>query len=140
MLKALKFVKGSIAKTDNIPELTHFLIKNGFVRGYNGTLALCSPIPLDITCAPKAEALIRAIESCDENLQLSMTSAGRLSIKSGSFKTFIDCVEGDTPHVGPEGSIIHIDGEQLLLAFDALEKFINADENRAWSNGVLLYG
>ena len=54
MLKELKFVQGAVSSKDFIPALTHFRIENGTVRSFNGLLALCSPIALDIDCTPKA--------------------------------------------------------------------------------------
>lgn len=140
MLKELKFVQGSVAKKDFLPSLKHFRIEGGFVRGYNGTLALCSPIPFDIDCTPKAEPLVKAIQNCTETVQLSMTPAGRLSVKSGSFKAFIECVEGETPHVEPEGDHIEMDGAALLATLKALAPFIGEDASRPWANGVLLSG
>lgn len=140
MLNALKFVQGSIAKKDFVPALTHFAIENGRVRGYNGMIALCSPLPFDISCNPKADPLIKAIGNSEETIQLSMTPAGRLSIKSGKFKAFVDCVEGDTPHVEPEGDRIDFNGEAFLTAIKILAPYIGDDASRPWSNGVLLRG
>jgi DNA polymerase III sliding clamp (beta) subunit (PCNA family) len=140
MLAELKFVQGAVAKKDFLPALTHFVIENGTVRGYNGTLALCSPIPFDIACKPKAEPLVRAIGNCEQTVQLALTPAGRLSIKSGKFKAFVDCVEGDTPHVMPEGEHVVIDGVALLQAIKTVSPFIGDDASRPWSNGVLLKG
>lgn len=141
MLKELKFVQGAIGKKDFLPALTHFVIEDGTVRGYNGALALCSPIPFDIECKPKAEPLIKAINNCDDTVTLSMTPAGRLSIKSGKFKAFVDCSPADTvPHVLPEGDQLQLDGVALLQALKTLQPFIGDDASRAWSNGVLLRG
>lgn len=140
MLKSLKFVQGSVAKKDFVPSLSHFRIENGTVRGYNGMLALCSPIPFDITCTPKAEPLVKAISNCVETVQLTMTAAGRLSIRSGKFKAFVDCVEGETPHVQPKGEHVVIEGAALLQAFKTVAPFIGDDASRLWSNGVLLLG
>ena len=138
MLKELRFVQGAVAKKEFIPSLTHFVIENGEVRGYNGTLALCSPIPFDIACKPKADMLVRAIANCDSTVQLSMTPAGRLAVRSGSFKAFVDCIEGDTPHATPEGDNVDIDGEVLLAALKAVAPFIGDDASRPWSNGVMV--
>lgn len=140
MLTELKFVQGSIAKKDFLPALTHFAIENGTVRGYNGVLALCSPIPFDITCKPKAEPLIKAIANCLDTVQLAMTPAGRLSIKSGKFKAFIDCIEQEGGHVHPEGESVVINGAAMLRAFKMVAPFIGNDASRPWSNGVLLKG
>jgi DNA polymerase III sliding clamp (beta) subunit (PCNA family) len=140
MLTELKFVQGAVARKEFIPALTHFSISDGKVRGYNGMLALCSPIPFDITCNPKAVPLIKAIANCEQTVTLALTPAGRLSIKSGKFKAFIDCVEGDTPHVNPEGDAVVMDGVALLQALKVLAPFIGDDASRPWCNGVLLLG
>lgn len=140
MLKSLKFVQGSVAKKDFVPSLSHFRIEGGTVRGYNGMMALCSPIPFDIACAPKGEPMVKAISNCSETVQLAMTPAGRLSIRSGKFKAFVDCVDGDTPHVQPEGEHVVIEGAALLQAFKTVAPFIGDDASRSWSNGVLLLG
>lgn len=138
MLKELRFVQGAVAKKEFIPALTHFVIENGEVRGYNGTLALCSPIPFDIACKPKADTLVRAIANCDETVTLSMTAAGRLAVRSGSFKAFVDCIEGETPHATPEGELVDINGQVLLDALKAVAPYIGDDASRPWSNGVML--
>jgi DNA polymerase III sliding clamp (beta) subunit (PCNA family) len=140
LLAELKFVQGAIAKKDFLPALTHFRIEKGTVRGYNGKLALCTPIPLDLACTPRADALVRAIANCDETVSLSLTPAGRLAVRSGSFKAFVDCVSGETPHVEPAGTDLAINGVELLKALKAVQPFISDDASRAWSCGVLLRG
>lgn len=140
MLQQLKFVQGAISTKDFIPALTHFAIDNGRVRGYNGTLALCSPLSLDIDCKPEALPLIKAIANCNDTVQMSLTPTGRLAIKSGSFKAFINCIDQETPHVEPEGEPLEIDGAALLEAFKCVLPFISNDASRQWSNGVLLDG
>lgn len=141
MLAELKFVQGAVGKKDFLPALTHFVIEGGTVRGYNGTLALCTPIPFDIQCKPKAEPLVKAIANCTETVQLSMTAAGRLSVRSGKFKAFVDCSPADTvPHVLPEGDALELNGEALLQALKTLQPFIGDDASRPWTNGVLFRG
>lgn len=140
MLKELKFVQGAIAKKDFLPAMTHFAIEGGTVRAYNGTLALCSPLPFDIDCKPKAGPLVQAISNCTDTVTLSMTPAGKLRIQSGKFRAFVDCVEGETPHVSPEGEQVEIDGEAMLKAMKQIIPFVGDDASRPWTNGVLLRG
>jgi hypothetical protein len=140
MFKSLKFCVGSVAKKDFVPELKHFAIAGGRVRGFNGILALSSPIPFDIDCNPRAEPLVKAIMNCTDTILLSMTKAGRLMVKSGVFKVSIDCVIGDTHHVEPEGKVVNFDGELLLKGFKAVSSFIGDDASRTWTNGVLVKG
>ncbi len=134
MLKSLRFVKGSVAAKDFIPSLTHFVIEYGKVRGFNGIIALCSPIPFDITCRPKADVLIKAIAACEETIALSLTPTGRLTVKSGKFRMHIDCVQEVTTHPVPEGQFIQLDGATLLAGLKAVEPFIGNDASRKWAN------
>lgn len=140
MLSDLKFVQGAIAKKTLIPTLNHFRIQDGTVRSFNGSLALCSPIQLDINCVPKALPFIKAIQGCDDTVSLSLTATGRLKIVSGNFKAFIDCVDEETPHVTPEGDVFPIEGEELLAALKIMLPFISTDASRPWSTGAMLNG
>jgi DNA polymerase III sliding clamp (beta) subunit (PCNA family) len=138
MLTSLRFCAGSVAKKDLVNALTHFLIANSKVRGFNGILALCSPIPFNISCKPKAETLIKAIANCEDTVMLTLTPAGRLSVKSGVFKAYIDCIQEDTMMVEPEGVVINFDGNALLKGIKAVAPFIGEDASRPWANGVLV--
>ncbi len=138
MLAELKFVQGSVSKKDFIPALSHFVIEDGTIRGYNGTIALGSPIPFDLSCKPRAEPLVKAIANCNETVQLSLTASGRLSVHSGKFKAFIDCVQGETPHVIAEGEAVQLNGAAILNALKKLYPFIGSDASRPWCSGILL--
>lgn len=138
MIEDLKFVAGAVAKRDLVPAMTHFSIENGFVRSYNGQMGLCSSIDFHIDCMPKAIPLIKAIQNCKEQVTLAMMPSGRLSIRSGKFSAFIECENGPSPHVEPEGEFVDIDGDQLLTALKTIEPFIGNDASRQWTCGVLL--
>lgn len=140
MLKELKFVQGAVGKKEFLPAITHFCIENGTVRAYNGTIALCSPIACDLNCKPKAIPMVQAIGKCNDTITLSMTPAGRLSIRSGPFKAFIDCIEESQVHVQPEGEIINFDGNVVLQGVKTVQDFIGNDASRPWATGVLLKG
>lgn len=140
IIDSLKFVQGSVAKKDFLPAMTHFVIENKTVRGYNGMIALCSPIDFDIDCKPKADELVHAVSNCEETIVMSMTDAGRLRLVAGDYKVFVKCVTEDTPHVLPEGDSATFDGAAMLAALRAVEPFIGDDASRPWSTGVLLKG
>lgn len=142
MLKTLKFVMGAVAKKDFLPAMTHFRIQNGTVRSFNGVIAISAPIDIDLDCIPKAQSLYKAISKCDsEQTKMAMTPAGRLSIRSGSFKALVDCVpEQETPHTLPEGPVFEVQGEVFMAAIKAVFNFIGDDAARPWSNGVLFRG
>jgi DNA polymerase III sliding clamp (beta) subunit (PCNA family) len=137
MLSELKFVQGAVARKDLLPAMTHFAIENGFVRAYNGKLALCAPIAFNIDCRPKAEQLINAICQCDDTIHLSMSNSGRLRVASGDFKAFVDCLSEGGFDVQPEGERVDFDGARFIEALKAVEPFISEDASRLWATGVL---
>lgn len=142
MLNALRFVRGAVARKDYEPALTHFRIHGGRVLGYNGAIALSSPIDLDVDASPQAIPFVRAIERCtSETTVVHMTPAGKLSLRSGSFQAFVACHDDSQllDSIAPEGEGAEFAGE-ALNAMRALEPFIGSDASRPWSNGVLLRG
>jgi hypothetical protein len=142
MLSNLKFVQGAVAVKDYQPALMHFRIREGRVTGYNGTVALSSPIDLDITASPRAKPFVKAIERCeDETTVIHLTPAGKLSLRSGGFKAFIECTEDSEilDMIIPEGREVEV-ADGFIEAMKALSPFIGTDASRPWSSGVLLRG
>ncbi len=139
MLEALKFVQGAVAKKDFVPALTHFRIKDGFVRGFNGALSLCSPIDLDLDITPQAVPFVKAIQTCKSVVTMHVTDSGRLAVKSGKFKAFINSSDDTFPEVNPSGTRVELEGN-LLEALAKLAPFMAEDASRPWANGILLRG
>lgn len=145
MREDLRFVQGAVAKKDFVPELTHFQVVGGRVTAYNGHMALSSPIDIDLTARPKAipfsRAIATGIEGEEGAITLHMTKAGRLAVKSGKFRAFVECLTDDTPmlEVFPEGEEIDV-GENFLAAIKALAPFMGVDASRPWSSGIMFKG
>lgn len=139
MLSSLKFVQGAVAKKDFVPALNHFRIEGGRVKGQNGMIALSGPIDLDLSITPKAVEFTKAIQACNDTISLHLTPAGRLSIKSGRFKAFVDCLSEPFPAVEPEGAEIKLDGT-FLEVVKQLAPFIAEDASRPWARGILFRG
>lgn len=137
MLDALRFVQGAVAKKDFVPTLQHFHIQGGTIRGYNGMMGLCCPIDLNLDVCPKALPFIKAIQTCRDTIAIHVTTTGRLAIKSGSFKAFVDCITEPFPEMQPEGQIVPLNGE-LLGVMKLLSRFIAEDASRPWARGILL--
>jgi hypothetical protein len=137
MLDALRFVQGAVAKKDFVPTLQHFHIQGGTIRGYNGMMGLCCPINLNLDVCPKALPFIKAIQTCRDTIAIHVTTVGRLAIKSGSFKAFVDCIAEPFPEMAPEGQIVPLNGE-LLGVMKLLSRFIAEDASRPWARGILL--
>lgn len=140
LLDAIKFIRGSVSRKDIVPVLTHYSIKDGVAKGYNGMICMATPIDLSIDCQPKAAPFFKAIEHCEEMEgapAFSMTAAGRLTIKQGAFKVHIDCIADEFPPMEPEGQRIEVKAG-LLAAFKALAPMIAEDASRPWARGILL--
>lgn len=138
MLDALRFVAAAVAKKDYVPELTHFKIHDGRVTGFNGVLALSSDIDVDLDIRPHASKLLAAIRACQGTISLNMTPQGKLAVKSGAFKSFVDCLSDEAAEaMYPEGKIIDL-GDKFLAGIKALAPAMGVDASRPWSMGIKL--
>lgn len=140
MIDALKFVQGAVSTKDMVPAMKYFRIEEGTVRAFNGILALCSPIDLDMACSPLATPTVKAITQCENVVSIGLTKANRLRIESGPFKTFVPCIEEPIPTHTPLGDGFEFDGEAFIVALKALLPFVGSDASREWANGILLRG
>jgi len=140
MLESLRFVQGAVAHKDFVAALTHFRIEKGLIKGFNGMIGLCSPIDMNLDITPNAEQFVKAIRTCKDTIQLHVTKAGKLSIKSGQYKALINCLEKESfPEIVPEGKPIEVE-KGFLNAIKKLELFIVDDASRQWSRGILFRG
>jgi len=144
ILDSLKFVSGAVARKDFIPELCAVFIHEGKISAYDGLLSISCPIDIEITAAPLADPFIKAIKACEpgEPLALSMTKAGRLSVKSGKFKAFVDCVPDADVRVKPpqpEGQEVPVT-EAFFAGIKKLAPVMGIDASRPWCRSIRLFG
>ena len=138
MLKELRFVKGSIATKDLVPALQHLQIKDGRVTGFNGTLSLSSPIAIPFDVVPRADLFIKAVDACEEEVDITLTKSGRLKMVSGEMTAFVDCLtEWETAMPPPDGERVELKAP-LLPVVKKLNPFISKDASRPWSRGIRL--
>lgn len=136
MLKTLQFVKGAVAKKDFIPALTHYRIENRLIKGFNGSISLCAPIDLDLEVSPLAIPFIKAIQASKETVAMHITPSGKLAVKSGKFKSFIECTTEMYPDINPEGDMIELK-DDFIEVIKMLNPFIAEDASRPWARGIL---
>ena len=143
MLNDLKFVQGAVARKDYVPALTHFRIADGRIYGFNGRLGISTPTDLDVLACPKAVPFVKAIERIPDGKEvvLNVTTAGKLSIKAGPFRAYVDCHPNDAsvPVVAPAGDRVELGGE-ILPVLRRLSPFMGIDASRPWAMGILLDG
>lgn len=141
MLDALRFVAAAVAKKDYVPALNHYRIKDERVTGFNGIFGLSSDIDVDLNCCPRASDLLAAIKSCPaETISLNMTPNGRLAVKSGKFKSFVNCIDDEPQYfVEPEGEEVEL-GPNFLSGIKMMAPLMGIDASRPWAMGILLSG
>lgn len=138
MLDALRFVATAIAKKDYVPELAHYQIRGGRVTGYNGMMALSSPIDVDLDVRPKARPLLAAVAASPGVITLHVTASGKLAIKSGKFKAFIDCLPHEAGHtIIPTGDEIEL-GPNFMEGIRSIAPIMGIDASRPWAMGIKL--
>lgn len=143
MLNDLKFVAGAVAKKDFVAALQYFKIEGGHIYAYNGSMAISTPTDLDVTVMPKAAPLIKAIEKVPEDTEiaLNLTAAGRLSVKAGNFRCYVECHADEQafPQLGPDGDYYPLAGA-FLPVLRKLTPFMGIDASRPWAMGILFDG
>lgn len=143
MLNDLKFVQGAVAKKDYVPALTHFHIGEGRIYGFNGVLAISTPTDLAVTATPKAASFVKAVERIPDNQEvvLNLTEAGRLSVKAGRFRAYVECHDDSsgTVKVAPAGELVPL-APGILPVLRVLAPFMGIDASRPWAMGILFKG
>lgn len=139
MLSALKFVSGAIHKKGVVPELEHFCIEDGRVVGFNGYMALSSPIELAIDAMPKADVFHKALQAAGESIAIDKTPNGRLRIKSDGLTVYVPCLEKIVYQAHPEGEIFD-SPVGLAATFARMLPFVGDDASRPWAMGVAVGG
>jgi len=134
MLKTLKLVRGAVADKDLVPVLTHFHIYNGRIQGGNGRVVLDTPCDAltGMCLTVPADRFLKAVDGCQGEPELTVTDAGALMVKRGSFKVRLPLAkQEDFPlqsHVTPE--LTPVPG--LLGTLRRLRPFIGEDASRPW--------
>lgn len=141
LLQSLKFVQGAVASTDMNPVLTNFRIKDRKVIGFNGRIAICAPIDLDLDIVPNAKQLTKAISACNDTIVAHQMRNGKLSIQSGNISSVIDCDDPKNyPAIENYGMFYSLENQNLVAGLRSVHPFVSKDDNKPWANGVLLKG
>lgn len=140
-LSDIHFVVQAVAKKDLDPSLCHLEIKNGRATGYGGRIALSTPIDCKLDVRPLAKPLWKALGSTKENdgVDLYMTGTGRLGVKQGKFRAFIDCLDQqfDMVQLVPTGPMFDVP-EELYNSIKTLAPYMSIDASRPWAQGLKL--
>lgn len=138
MIDALKFIQGALKSNTIVPELEYYQIVGGRVTGYNGYMALSSPIDLDIEAKPKAALFHKALQACGDTVTIDKTPGGRLTIRSGAFRAYIPCTEAEIYEATPQGDVYPAP-EGLVAWCKKLLPIISQDASRPWAMGMNIH-
>lgn len=142
MLDDVRFTMAAVAKRDYVPGLTHFKIAEGRITGFNGQMALSSPIAVELSARPNAAKFLAAVRTCEEGetIALGLTGTGRLSVKCGKFKAFVECIEDDGAVASePEGEDVELE-PSFLDGLRLLSPVMGIDASRPWAMGIKASG
>lgn len=115
LLNALSFI--SLAQTNNsdIAYQKHCCIQNGMITATNGILSTGHKIEEDLDACPHTYSLLNALSKCGQTLSITQLENSKLSIKSGKFSAFVDCLDIPLPNISPDASCAVI-SDDLKLA------------------------
>ncbi|RKY39596.1 MAG: hypothetical protein DRP85_09710 [Candidatus Makaraimicrobium thalassicum] len=141
-LDNLKFVQGAVDDNRLDPTLSHFLMRDGYVTGFNGTMQITAPLYDNVTLAPKAKELIRALDQCEDDVEVRMTDTGNLRLLSGDFSAIVPTMNHTdlALDLNPQKGTTIIAPLNILDVIRDIKPFISDDASRTWSTGVLFGG
>lgn len=137
LLDTIKFVRGAVSRKNFRVDLKHFRIENKRITACDGLVALSAPIDIDILVNPKASTFHKALNLCEEDVKMSVTPSGKLYIRSGALRAYIDCMEDVYSIPEPKGEVYNTP-ENFIKILDKLSVLISEDASRLWSQGVLI--
>lgn len=123
IIEALKFVALAQKKTGDVQH-THCFAVGGWLAASDGIATLATPISDNLNCCPNTMQLIKALEKCGYDLNISQMSAEALSIKSENFHALIPCVpQFEIKVPGPDDNVAVVD-ESLRKAIFAVSSCV----------------
>jgi hypothetical protein len=136
ILDALKFVKNGYARTDLVPKLCHYTIKNKRVTAFNGTIAISSPIELDLDIAPSAIHFHKCIEACEDVISITVEK-DKIRVKSGGFKSLVKCIPtNEVSTIIPTGKRYEVPSDFV----DNVKKLLPIIENECYDVKIYSIG
>lgn len=136
MLDDIRFTIAAVAKKAFVQELTHFRIKGGRITGFDGRMTLSSSIECDLDVRPNAAKFLAAVRACEGTISLHVTPAGKLAVRAGKFRVYVECLPDDGAFESePQGEFVEL-GEGFYDGIRALAPLMGVDASRPWAMGI----
>lgn len=102
---AIEFIKAAqVNKDTDVAHMSHCRIANGFAVAFDGVVAMGHPVEeVDLSLCPQTHKLGAALSRCKSALSITQMANNSLSIRSGSFRAVIPCLNpAALPFAGPD--------------------------------------
>lgn len=137
LVKALDFV--ALAQKDKgAPYQTHVALGRNKAVAYDGVLAAGHRIDEDLVACPHTLTLVAALKKCSGVLSVTQLDSGRLSVKSGKFKSFVPCLPDATlPGIYPDPRVGNLNNS-IRTGLELLSPFIVENSQRVVTASALI--
>lgn len=135
MLDAIKKVRGAVSSKDIIPELTYYLVKNGYVHASNGHITAACPCPDDREYVVPAAMFEKFLQAAQQP-KITIKEDGSVQVSSKSFRAKIAPLDSSTLHYGaPEGDPIVL-GSDFYEGLRRLRPFVSDNATQVWATSI----
>lgn len=137
LVKALDFV--ALAQKDKgAPYQTHVALGRNKAVAYDGVLSAGHSIEEDLVACPHTHTLLSALKKCSGALSVTQLDSGKLSIKSGKFRSYVPCLpDASLPGIYPDPRV-GILNNSIRDGLALLSPFIVENSQRVVTASALL--
>lgn len=140
MIENIEFLQKAADKRGPVGANHLVRIKDGFGYTFDGKIAICAPLQIDVDCNVNIDKLLASVKNCKENMSTTLTAKGKLSVKSGKFKSYLQCVENNNHVVtdpSDHGEHIGLNDLDLVKNLKKLLPFLTNPEPNSFNQGVM---
>lgn len=119
LLTALEFVVNA-QRNIGTQLQTHCIVKDGWCVASDNVLTMGCKVPDDLNSCPQTARLIAALRRCSDTVSITQLDNDRISVKSGSLKVVVPCVDLQALAVLWADPLIAPLGEQFRIACGAI--------------------
>lgn len=135
MREAVAKVRGALASKDIVQELTHYLVRGGFIYAQNGRMTACAPVDDTRTYLVPGDDFERALNLAKGDVVIEMVETG-IRVKSGRYRATIQTLDPDLaalPDLPDEWRPVP---ELFIKALTIVRPFISDNATQPWALSV----
>lgn len=118
----------------------HCQFHTGYVAAFDGVISAAFPVEEELGCCPHTEQLQIAVAKCGASLAITLTEAGRLSIKGDKLRALVPTLALDTlPAITPDPQIAPLNDE-MKKALACVGTLVSEGEDEMLKAAIMLDG